>query len=69
MDINIAGVVAIPQSTTVAPALIIPSIRPSARAGPEIRESRPTPIFRAEATVPLFFSSQLTKAQPICFAI
>ena len=69
MDMNIAGVVAIPQLITVAPPLSIPSIKASESSGPETRESRPTPIFSSYAGTPLFFSNQLTKAQPICLAI
>ena len=69
MDMNIAGVVAMLQFTTRAPVLKIPAINPSARAGPEIRESRPTPIIRSPAAFFFFPLSQLTKAQPILEAI
>ena len=60
IDINIAGVVAIPQSTTFAPALTIPAINPSAKAEPETLESRPTPIVNAVASQSSFFANQLT---------
>ena len=61
MLINMAGVVAIAQSTTFTPQAERPFMTDFASFSPVILESRPIPTVRDAVSFPVFFESQLAK--------
>lgn len=67
MLMNIAGVVAMPQSTTLTPQEERPAIAAFARASPVIRESRPIPTVKDSTDLPHFFESHEAKLWAIIF--
>ena len=64
VDMNMAGVVARPQSKTLAPVEAMPLAVAFKSAGPVTRASRPMPILSSEIFLPHFLESQKAKAWP-----
>ena len=65
IDINIAGVVAIPQRTTFIPFERSAFVIAISSFGPESLESRPIPTVRFWQGLPVFLLSQTANAPPI----
>ena len=59
---NMAGVLASPQSRQAVPSRRMPSTARAASSGPESRESRPTPMVSSPGVLPFFSPSHRAKA-------
>ena len=64
--INMAGVLAIPQSAAVAPMATSPVSTARCREGPESRLSRPTATFSSAMGLPQRSASHAAYARAIC---
>ena len=64
---NIAGVEASPQSSTVTPAAVRAAVTASRRRGPETRLSRPTETVSSPAGLPVRRASHAAKPAAIAF--